>query len=363
MPVRPTASATSPDGYDVVIVGAGPIGLECAIQAQRAGLTYAVLDKGPVVAAIAKYPTYMTFFTTSERLEIGGHPLVTATDKPTRKEALDYYRKVVANAALNVRTCSEVTAIRRLSSSRGFALTVAATAPSGLSATVRASVVMIATGYFDNPNMLLVPGEDGGMVSHHYTEGHQYFGRPVVVVGGGSSAADAALDLYRAGALVTMVHRGTDFKKSLKYWIRPNLENRIKEGSIAALFESVVTEVQDGAVKVAPAAGRHGSPATPWGTSRTVLADHVFALTGYYAPTDLLESVGAAFDPVTLAAVLDQETRESTVPGLYVVGSAGCGRRTSDVFIENGLVHASQAMTSVVQRVATAQRAGRLTPR
>jgi thioredoxin reductase (NADPH) len=361
MPVRPPDSATAPDVYDVVIVGAGPIGLECAIQAQRAGLSYVVLDKGPVVAAIAQYPTYMTFFTTSERLEIGGHPLVTATDKPTRKEALDYYRKVVANELLNVRTCSEVTSIRRLTAPQGFALTVAATAPSGLDTTVRAHVVMVATGYFDNPNLLLVPGEDGGMVSHHYTEGHQYFGRPVVVIGGGSSAADAALDLYRAGALVTMVHRGPDFKKSLKYWIRPNLENRIKEGSITALFETVVTAVQAGSVKVERTAGSHADVPTTWPTTRTIPADHVFALTGYYAPTDLLESVGATFDPVTLAAELDQETRESTVPGLYVVGSAGCGRRTSDVFIENGLVHASQAMTSVVQRVAASKRAGHLT--
>jgi len=357
MRVRPHDRTHAAEPYDVIIVGAGPIGLECAIQAQRAGLEYIVFDKGPVVAAIARYPTYMTFFTTSERLEIGGHPLVTATDKPTRKEALDYYRKVVTNERLNVRTCSEVANIRQLPVSPGFAVQVAATAPSGLSARLRATVVIIATGYFDNPNLLLVPGEDSGMVSHHYSEGHQYFGRPVVVIGGGSSAADAALDLYRAGAKVTMVHRGPDFKQSLKYWIRPNLENRIKEGSITALFNSVVTEVSSGSVKVerAAAAG-HPAPLAP--TTRTIAADQVFALTGYYAPTDLLESAGATYDPETLAADLDQDTRESSVPGLFVVGSAGCGRRTSDVFIENGLVHASQALRAVVQRVAAANRAG-----
>lgn len=363
MPARAPDSATSPHAYDVVIVGAGPIGLECAIQAQRAGLTYVVLDKGPVVAAISQYPTYMTFFTTSERLEIGGHPLVTATDKPTRKEALDYYRKVVASEGLNVRTCSEVTSIGRRPASPGFAVTVAATAPSGLSATVVGAVVMVATGYFDNPNLLLVPGEDTGMVSHRYTEGHPYYGRPVVVIGGGSSAADAALDLYRAGAHVTMVHRGADFKKSLKYWIRPNLENRIKDRSITALFDTIVTEVLDGSVTVERVTDPHGGPAGGSPIRRTIPADQVFALTGYYAPTDLLESVGASFDPVTLAAVLDEQTRESTVPGLYVVGSAGCGRRTSDVFIENGLVHASQAMASVIERVAASKRAGHLTVR
>lgn len=342
--------------YDLVIVGAGPIGLECAIRAQRAGLDYVVLDKGPVVGAVARYPTFMTFFTTSERLEIGGHPLVTASDKPTRKEALDYYRKVVANERLNLRTYSEVTSIERAAAGHGFTLAVDGTAPSGLSGRLSAAVVVIATGYYDNPNLLLVAGEDSAMVSHHYTEGHQFFCRPVVVIGGGSSAADAALDLYRAGAVVTMVHRGPDFKKSLKYWIRPNLENRIKEGSITALFDSVVTTVKPGAVTVERAEGRDGGTAEHQPSLRTIAADHVFALTGYYAPTDLLESVGAAFDPETLAADLDADTRESTVPGLFIVGSAGCGRRTADVFIENGLVHASMAMAVVVQRVAAAKR-------
>lgn len=355
--------ATGTNSFDVIIVGAGPIGLECAIQAQRAGLTYIVLDKGAVVDAISRYPTYMTFFTTSDRLEVGGHPLVTAIDKPTRKEALDYYRKVVTNENLDVRTCTEVTDIERRVGSPGFFVEVSAAAPSGLSGRLSAPVVMLATGYFDNPNLLLVPGEDEGAVSHRYTEGHQYFGRPVVVVGGGSSAADAALDLYRAGAHVTMVHRGSDFKKSLKYWVRPNLENRIKEGSITALFDSVVTEVRTGSVSIEHRAGAGADPAVHTTTGRTIGADHVFALTGYYAPTDLLESVGASFDPVTLVADLDQDTRESTVPGLFVVGSAGCGRRTADVFIENGLVHASRAMTAVGQRVAAAARAAQLSSR
>lgn len=356
MHVQPSDKPHSTGALDVIIVGAGPIGLECAILAQRAGLSYVVLDKGPVVAAISRYPTYMTFFTTSERLEIGGHPLVTSTDKPTRKEALDYYRKVVANEGLNVRTCSEVTSIKPLPAQVGFTVEVKATAPSGLGARLNATVVMVATGYFDNPNLLLVPGEESGMVSHHYTEGHQFFGRPVVVVGGGSSAADAALDLYRAGARVTMIHRGHDFKKSLKYWIRPNLENRIKEGSIAALFDSVVTAVGSDSVTVECASEATGHQRTV----SSIPADHVFALTGYYAPTDLLESVGAAYDPQSLAADLDEDTRESTIPGLFVVGSAGCGRRTSDVFIENGLVHADQAMKAVVRLVAAQGRGRRL---
>lgn len=334
--------------YDVIIVGAGPIGLQCGIMAQRAGLSYLVLDKGPVVAAIARYPTYMTFFTTSERLEVGGHPFVTATDKPTRKEALDYYRKVVENEGLAVRTCSAVSRVEPLpsttrSTSR-FAVQVGATAPSGLTGRLEASVVMLATGYFDDPNLLGIPGEDSGAVSHYYTEGHPYYGRPVVVIGGGSSAADAALDLYRADARVTMVHRGHDFKRSLKYWIRPNLENRVRDGAIRAIFDARVTAVGNGVVHV-----EHGSnPGTP----EAVAADHVFALTGYHAPPALLESAGVRVDPDTLAAELDPLTRESTVPGLFVVGSAGSGRLTSEVFIENGLVQVDHAMGAVLERLA-----------
>src|SRR5680860_1427958 len=175
---------------DVAIIGAGPIGLECAILAKRAGLSHIVLDKGPITAAIARYPTYMTFFTTSERLEVGGHPLVTATDKPTRKEALDYYRKVVANDELNVRTYSRVLAIKRVAANKeGFEVAVEAAGASGFSGTVSAGAVMVATGYFDNPNPLGVPGEEQEHVSHYYTEAHPFFGRPVTLVGGGSSAA------------------------------------------------------------------------------------------------------------------------------------------------------------------------------
>lgn len=350
MASNPASAPTT--SHDLVIIGAGPIGLQCAILAQRAGLDHVVLDKGPVVSAITRYPTYMTFFTTSERLEIGGHPLVTSTDKPTRKEALDYYRKVVANEGLDVRTCSQVTSIEPLVASEHgdrFAVHVTATAPSGLSALLTTPVVIVATGYFDNPNLLGIPGEDAPSVTHYYTEGHEYYGRPVVVIGGGSSAADAALDLYRAGAQVTMVHRGPDFKKSLKYWIRPNLENRIREGSIQALFNADVTAVRDGVAEVA-VRNQDGSVST-----HGVAADHVFALTGYHAPTHLVEGAGATVDPVTLAVHLDQDTRESDVQGLFVVGSAGSGRLTSDVFIENGLVHVEHAMTAVLRRLTEAR--------
>ncbi len=321
---------------DLAIVGAGPIGIETAIQAKRAGVDYVVLEKGCVVNAIYHYPTYMTFFTTSERLEVGGHPLVTASDKPTRKEALDYYRKVVHNEGLKVCQYHEVTAITR--SNDGFELTVKP--DKGEPFTLRARKVALATGYFDNPKRLGVPGEDLPTVSHYYTEAHSFYGRRVTIIGAGSSAADAALDLYRAGAKVTIVHRGEDFRHSLKYWIRPNLENRVKEGSIVAHFKTVVHEITQEAV----IAVKEGEPLT-------IPTDFTFALTGYYASPKLLEQAGVRIDPVTLAAELNPETFETNVPGLYAVGSAGFGTRTSDVFIENGLVHVAKAMRDIARKL------------
>jgi thioredoxin reductase (NADPH) len=321
---------------DLIIVGAGPIGLEAAIRAKRAGLRYRVLEKGALVEAIFRYPTYMTFFTTSERLEIGGHPLVTATDKPTRKEALDYYRKVTHAEALEVHPYAEVVDLRR----EGDGFEVVTVQRGGERRTLRSRFVALATGYFDHPNRLGVPGEELPHVSHYYDEAHAYYGRDVVIVGAGSSAADAALDLYRGGARVAMVHRGDDFRHSLKYWIRPNLENRVKEGSIAAHFRAEVREIREDAV-VAEKDGRR----------LTLPAQRVFLLTGYHAAPTLLHAAGAATDDATLAAKLD-ETYQTSVPGLYCIGSAGFGRRTSDVFIENGLVHAEVALAAIAERAA-----------
>jgi thioredoxin reductase (NADPH) len=324
---------------DLAIVGAGPIGIETAILAKRAGLDYRLIEKGCIVNAIAGYPTYMTFFTTSERLEVGGHPLVTATDKPTRKEALDYYRKVVHNEALTLTPFTEVTAVER--QPEVFAVhTRGLTAGNAGEDVVRARIVALATGYFDNPNRLGIPGEDLPNVSHYYTEAHPFYGRRVAIVGAGSSAADAALDLYRGGARVTLVHRGSEFRHSLKYWVRPNLENRVKEGSIAVHFDTVVREILPERLILESAGERFTLP-----------ADHTFLLTGYFASPSLLRSAGVGLDEETLAARLDPETFETDVPGLFVVGSAGFGTRTSDVFIENGIVHARRAMSAIVARL------------
>lgn len=334
---------------DVVIVGAGPIGIEAAILAKRAGLDFTLLDKGSVVDAIRRYPTYMTFFTSSERLEVGGHPLVSASDKPTRKEALDYYRKVVQNEGLPLRTYTQVTAVKARPQG-GFTVVTHASSPAGQRSEpteIAARHVVFATGYFDNPKRLGVPGQDLPHVSHYYDEAHPYMGRNVVIIGAGSSAADAALDLYRAGAKVTMIHRGDTLRHSLKYWIKPNLENRIKEGSITAHFNTVVTGITPEHVAVASGQQRFQVP-----------AHRVFALTGYSASTELLISAGVKVHAQTLAAELDPVTFESNVPGLYVIGSAGFGNRTSDVFIENGLLHARAAMNSLVARL---QRSAELT--
>lgn len=312
--------------FDVIIVGAGPVGLEAAILAKRAGLSAVVLDQGAIVNAITQYPTYMTFFTTAERLEIGNHPFIGNGHKPTRKEALDYYRRVVENEQLDVRTYTPVTGIFKRAGS--FAVVTP-------NASLKARVVVIATGYFDTPNELRAPGADLPHVTYRYLEAHPWFGRNVMVVGGGSSAADASLELFRAGANVTLVHRGPDMKKSLKYWIRPDLENRITEGSITAHFGSEVAEfTPDGATLRTPNGSTH------------VQADKIFLLTGYRSEPMLARDLGANIEN-DLSVVVNPDTFESSVPGAYVIGSAAFGTRTSEVFIENGLLHARAALAHI----------------
>lgn len=320
---------------DLAIIGAGPIGLEAGIRAKHAGLDYVVLDKGAIVNAICAYPTYMTFFTTSERLEIGGHPMVTATDKPTRKEALDYYRKVTANENLRVRTYTAVTRLRRTADGFELELSPDKAPPER----IRARRVALATGYFDNPKRLGIPGEELPNVSHYYSEAHPFWNRKITIIGAGSSAADAALDLFRGGAKVTMLHRGSDFRHSLKYWIRPNLENRVKEGSITAHFNTVAKRISPSEVI-----------AEKDGQEIRIPSDMIFALTGYAASTTLAQQAGARINAEDQSVALNEETYESNVPGLYLIGSAGYGVRTSDVFIENGLVHVERAMADIVRK-------------
>ena len=318
--------------FDVAIIGAGPVGLAAAIEAKRAGLSYVVLEKGCVVNAVFEYPTYMTFFTTAERLEIGNHPLITSTEKATRKEALSYYRLVSAREGLNIRQYSEVVAIHPAPA--GFTLQIEE--KNGAMGVVECRKCIVATGYFDNPNQLGIAGEDGENVSHYYTEAHPFWGLNVTVVGGGNSAADAALDLYRHGVNVTLVHRGPDLKHTIKYWVKPDLENRIKEGSIHAQLGSNVVEITPDAVIVDAPEGRKAIP-----------TDFTFLLVGYAPDTTMLTAAGISVDKDGRIAFDPSSFETLDLPGLYVIGSVYAGRFTGQVFIENGKVDAVSAINHV----------------
>ncbi|GGJ48940.1 YpdA family putative bacillithiol disulfide reductase [Deinococcus roseus] len=320
--------------YDLIIVGAGPVGLAAAIDAKRAGLNYAVLDKGCVVNAIFDYPTYMTFFTTSPELEIGGHPMVTMREKPDRKEALNYYRLVAQRENLNVLQYHEVTSVHPAPAGH----TVLVNKKDGTQGVFETRKVIIATGYYDNPLALGIPGEDSENVSHYYTEAHPFWGLNVTIIGAGSSAADAALDLWRGGAKVTMVVRAPQMKNTLKYWVKPDLENRIKDGSIAAHYSSRVIEILEDRVIVE---GEEGT----W----ELETDFTFALTGYRPNIELLQGAGVNLNEELMAEL--NENYETNVPGLFICGSAGFGNHTNQVFIENGRFHAGVAMKEVIRQL------------
>ncbi len=322
---------------DVAIVGAGPVGLAAAIACKRAGLSYVVLEKGCVVNAIFEYPTYMGFFTTAPELEIGNHPMVTGHDKPDRRDALMYYRLVTQREELKVEQYTEVTKVH--AAPAGFTLEIERR--DGTPGVVEARRVVVATGYYDNPLGLGIPGEDSENVSHYYTEAHPFMGLNVTVIGAGNSAADAALDLWRGGAKVTMVVRAPELKSTIKYWVRPDLENRIKEGSITAHFNSRVVEIHPEHVRVQREDG------TTW----ELPTDFTFALTGYRPDLSFLAGLDLATQPDE-CLVLD-EHYQSSVPGLFVVGSAGFAGRTNQVFIENGRHHALLAVAEIKQQLGT----------
>lgn len=320
---------------DVAIVGAGPVGLAAAIACKRAGLSYVVLEKGCVVNAIFGYPTYMTFFTTAPELEIGNHPMVTGHDKPDRRDALMYYRLVAQREALNVEQYTEVTRVH--AAPAGFTLEVENR--EGRMGVVEARRVIVATGYYDNPLIMGIPGEDSENVSHYYTEAHPFMGLNVTVIGAGNSAADAALDLWRSGVNVTMIVRAPELKKTIKYWVRPDLENRIKEGSIAAHFNSQVVEIHADHVVVQREDG-----------STWQLPTHfTFALTGYRPDLSFLNDLHLK-QHEDECLVLD-EHYGSSVPGLFVVGSAGFAGKTNQVFIENGRFHADLAVAEIARQL------------
>ena len=319
--------------HDLVIVGAGPSGLATAIAAKEQGLDYLVLEKGVLVNSIYHFPAHMVFFTTPELLEIGGVPLVTPYEKPTRLEALRYYRRVADKFDLKIQFGSRVAGITRDPSSGIFTVTCAHPT------TLRARAVVLALGYYDHPNRLGVPGEDLPHVSHYYTDSHACYRQRVVIVGGKNSAAEAALELYRSGAHVTVVHRRKTLGASIKYWVKPDIENRIAEGSVAARFEARVIEITPEAVVVEHDGARESLP-----------ADRVFLLTGYHADFDLLAASGVTVDGDTGVPTYDASTLESNVPNLFFAGGVVAGKDTAPIFIENGRFHGERLVKVLAER-------------
>jgi thioredoxin reductase (NADPH) len=308
---------------DVLVIGAGPVGLACAIEARRAGLSSVVVEKGALANSILGYPARMEFFSTPELIEIGGYPFPVQQYKPSREDALEYYRAVAMREQLDVRLYEAVTDVQGRRDD--FTVTTSRGAH-------RARAVVVATGFFDHPNRLQVPGEELPKVTHYYREPFAYVGQRVAVIGARNSAAKAALDCYRHGAQVTLVVRGPALSDKVKYWIRPDLDNRIKEGAIQAFFGTTVAAIRPATIVLA----------TPDGV-RELPNDWVLAMTGYHPDFDWLARIGVTFaDDAYRTPVFDETTFETTRPGLYIAGTVCGGYQTGRWFIENGRFHAQQ---------------------
>jgi thioredoxin reductase (NADPH) len=376
--------------YDIICIGAGPTGLACAIEAKRAGLLPLVIDKGCLCNSLYHYPTNMLFFTTPERMEIGDLPMTTFGGKPTRFEALKYYRRAVEHYGIETRLYERVEGI----SGQDGAFAVNTIDDTGQHHEYRSRKIIIATGYYDLPNHLGVPGEDLPHVSHYFTDPHPYWNEDIVVIGAKNSAAEAALDLFRAGARVTLVHRGPGLGKSLKYWVKPDIENRINAGEIKALFNHHVTRFEPGRVHVkSTLGGRSFSSdeeadndpgASPEGRGREVeerlrveargfspavegdkyhralapelsaadgekvlYAAQVFAMTGYHPDFNFLKQQGIRFNPETMRPDCNPHSLETNVPGIHLAGVVVGGRNTSEIFIENGRFHGKEIIAAI----------------
>jgi thioredoxin reductase (NADPH) len=329
---------------DIIIIGGGPTGLACAIEAQRAGFSYLALEKGCVVNSLYNYPTQLVFFTTPELLEIGDLPFVCEREKPVRIEALKYYRRVVDTYQLRVNQYEKVTLVN---GSDGAFLVETKSTLTGQKRSYGSRKIIVAIGYYDYANALEIPGEDLPKVSHYYKDAHPFYDREVAVIGGANSAAIAALDLYRHGARVTMIHRGHELRRSVKYWILPDIENRIANGEVKAHFQTVVTEVKPSTIRVRNLAT---------GEDQELPNDFVFALTGYHTDNEFLLSMGIEIDPETMKPSFDHETMESNVRGIYLAGVVTAGKETGKIFIENGRFHGGQIINAL--RVALATRSG-----
>jgi thioredoxin reductase (NADPH) len=325
--------------FDLLVVGAGPTGLSCAIEAQKAGLSAVVVDKGCVCNSLFHYPAHMVFFTTPELLEIGGIPFSSTNAKPNRNEALQYYRHVAAFYKLDVRAYHRV---ERVSGTDGD-FTVHTLDRFGRSGVLRTRKLVIATGYYDLPNFLNIPGECLSKVLHYYFDPHPYFDTDVVVIGGKNSAAIAALELFRSGARVTLVHRGAEMHSHVKYWIKPDIENRIKSKEIRAYFRSEVVEVNPDTVVIQTPHGRE-----------TIQNDFVFAMTGYHPDFDFLTKLGVRLEGEDRLPVCDDKTKESNVAGIYLAGVIVAGSRTNEIFIENGRFHGILIAEALTEKLKSA---------
>jgi thioredoxin reductase (NADPH) len=321
--------------FDVIVVGAGPTGLACGIELKQRGLNTVLIEKGCVVNSLYNYPTHMVFFTTPELLEIGGLPMTSLNEKPGRTEALKYYRRVAEYYGLNIRQYERVLSVA--GDNGGFHVETS-------KAAYRARKIVLATGYYDIPNMLNVPGEDLDKVIHYYKEPHPYYNHDVLVVGAKNSAAIAALELLWTGARVTLLHRGSKISDRVKYWIKPNIENRIKSGEISAYFNSRLIAIHPHSVEIEAPEGR-----------KTLKNDFVFAMTGYRPDLEFLESLGIRLDQVSQKPRTNPETLESDRPGIFLAGVIVAGMHTNEIFIENGRFHGRQIAEAIADSLAASQ--------
>ncbi|MDH4069966.1 MAG: YpdA family putative bacillithiol disulfide reductase [Ignavibacteria bacterium] len=317
--------------FDVIIVGAGPAGLSCAIEAKKSGLSAVILEKGSLVDYLRRFPVNVVWFSTPEMLEIGGVPFVTSSFRPGRIDTLNYYQRVTRHFGLDVRPFDAVEQVEK--QKEWFRLTTAK------GRTHYGKNVVVATGYFDHPNRLGIPGEDLPKVMHYYDEPYRYFDTDVAVVGGRNSAVEAALDLFRHGARVTLIHRGEELSDGVKYWILPDIRNRLAAGEIAGLFQSTLKEVRDGSISIQ----------TPSGLTQRK-NDFVFVLIGFKPDVTHLRRFGIRTDDDTLAPEHDEKSYETNLPGLFVAGSVVAGRFNNKIFVENGRLHGGSIIAAIVAR-------------
>jgi len=333
------------EAADLLVVGAGPCGLAAAIAASRAGLGCVVLDRRTIVSTIERYPLQMTFFSTPERIEIGGIPFIASHEKPTRADGLIYYRRVAEHFRLDVRPGEDVRDVRR-EDDGSFLLEVQRAHDTRR---YHAANVVFATGYYDNPNFLRIPGEDLPHVAHYFLEGHPYWHRRVVVIGAGNSSVDAALECWRAGATVTLVHFGEGFDRTVKAWVLPDITNRVKQGSIAVRWRTRVRSITPTDVELVPDSG----------SVERLPCDAVLAMTGYHADTALLRRLGVPVDEASGVPAHDERTMGTPVEGVYLAGVIASGNDANRLFIENARGHGDLIVADILARRSAAPRGSR----